>query len=94
MAEARKPAASKAKPAEKDDEDVSRMENEGGPDPEAEKQKRAQADERVKRAEESKELETRDKPRGFHADPLLGDYTVEQELRNQWPGIELGDVKE
>jgi hypothetical protein len=46
---------------------------------------------RLRRAEESARLEERPDRRGIHSDSLPGAYTVEDELRVQWPGISLGD---
>lgn len=46
---------------------------------------------RLRRAAESARLEERPSHRGMHSDNLPGAYTVEDELRLQWPGIELGD---
>jgi hypothetical protein len=46
---------------------------------------------RIRRAEESARLEERPDRRGIHSDALPGAYSVEEELRLQWPGIHLGD---
>lgn len=46
---------------------------------------------RLRRAAESARLEERPSNRGIHSDELPGAYTVEEELRLQWPGINLGD---
>lgn len=46
---------------------------------------------RLRRAADSARLEERPDRRGIHSDELPGNYTVEDELRLQWPGIHLGD---
>jgi hypothetical protein len=91
-------AAAGSKAEEKDDKATSAAKDTGASKDSAAMAKDSKAGdgaERAERAQESVKLEKRPGIRSDHgADAFAENYSVENELRVQWPGINLGDDEE